>query len=336
MILLRVLLFSFVFAFVSAGAFAASKQPTDGLPTEPPPLPTEAPQLPAPNYHLVGWLNTFVPGSGQALLGRPYLGLFQLGAEVGTFAWGYSISKRTPLTLDGVPEAIPQFNRLTPRSQSDITGPLYADMLQEFGIKYHFVNTFDSYREAAKRQGVTEGIDQTPTADLFMAPFKAKNLSDAWVWIPIALTAAYVTYDYIHTVNDGGLNRQALLSPYSNYLYSVNYLGVQPFGSGAPEEMFFRGFLQNEFYSAVPSEWFSIPLTTALFTFAHAPGDGRFTAAVAGAYLGFLADRNHGQLSKGITVHFWGDLLLGLETVLLNQKAQRSIAPGAFQVQINY
>jgi len=240
------------------------------------------------------------------------------------------------MTLDGVPEQVPQFNRQTPRSQSDISGPLYADMLQEFGIKYHFVNTFDSYREAAKLNGVTEGIDQTSTGDLFMAPFKADNWESPWVWIPIASVAAYVTYDYINTVNNGSLNRQAVLSPYSNYLYSVNYLGVQPFGSGAPEEMFFRGFLQHEFYDAVPSEWFSIPLTTALFTFAHAPGNGRFTAAVAGSYLGYLADRNHGKLSQGITVHFWGDLLLGLETVLLNQKAQRAISPGAFQVQINY
>jgi hypothetical protein len=350
MIQLRLPVLSLAFAFVSAGALAATPSPaprpsaspaaaqsdSDSLLNSSPSSYQNLPSHSGPNYHLVGWLNTFVPGSGQVLLGNPWLGAFQFGAEVSTFTAGYEISARTPLTLDGVPEQVPQFNRLTPRSQSDISGPLYADMLQEFGIKYHFVNTFDSYREAAKMNGITEGIDQTSTGDLFIAPFKADNWSSPWVWIPIASVAAYVTYDYINTTNNGSLNRQAVLSPYSNYLYTVNYVGVQPFGSGAPEEMFFRGFLQHEFYSAVPSEFFSIPLTTALFTFAHAPGNGRFTAAVAGAYLGYLADRNDGKLSQGITVHFWGDLLLGLETVLLNQKAQRSIAPGAFQVQINY
>lgn len=332
MIWLRALAPSLLFAFVSAGALAAEPSPAPSVS----PSPTSSDESSRPNYHVTGWLNTFVPGSGEALLGHPALGAFQFAAEVSTFTAGYEISARKPLTLDGVPEEVPQFNRSTPRQQSDIAGPLYADMLQEFGIKYHFVNTFDAYREAARRNGITEGIDQTSTGDLFIAPFKAENWESPWVWAPIAAVAAYITYDYINTVNNGSLNRQALLTPYSNYLYSVNYMGVQPFGSGAPEEMFFRGFLQHEFYDAVPSEWFSIPLTTALFTFAHAPGNGRYTAAVAGGYLGLLADHNNGRLSQGITVHFWGDFLLGLETVLLNQKAQRAIAPAVFQVQVNY
>jgi membrane protease YdiL (CAAX protease family) len=288
-----------------------------------------------PNYHLVGWLNTFLPGSGQALLGDPLLGAEQLTAEVGTFAWGYSISKRSPMTLDGVPEAVPDYNRVLSKEETNINGPLWADMLQEFGIKYHFVNTFDSYREAAKLSGVTQNIDQTSDKDLFLAPFDNDTLSSPWVYLPIASVALYTIIDYITTVN-GTLNRQANLSPVSNALYGVNYLGVQSIGSGAPEEMFFRGFLQNEFQDAVPSPFFYIPAQTALFAFAHAPGNGRISAAVAGAYLGLLADHEHGQLSKGIAVHFWGVVMLGIETVLITNKAEHSIPPTAFQIQINY
>jgi hypothetical protein len=295
----------------------------------------DAPFQYTPNYHLVGWLNTVAPGSGEGLLGNEVEGLTQLSAEAGTFLWGYSISRRTPMTLDGVPEQVPEYNRVLSKQQQNINADIFADALQEFGIKYHFVNTFDAYREAAKRQGVTLGIDQTPTNDLFLAPFKSNILSDPWVWFPLMVVAGYAIEDYITTVN-GTLNRQANLTATSNYMYAVNYLGVQSIGSGAPEEMFFRGFMQHEFEEAVPSPWFSIPATTALFAFAHAPGNGRYTAAAAGTYLGYLAHRENGQLSKGIAVHFWGVVILGIETVMLTQKAERALPPTAFQVQVNY
>jgi membrane protease YdiL (CAAX protease family) len=100
--------------------------------------------------------------------------------------------------------------------------------------------------------------------------------------------------------------------------------------------MFYRGFLQAEFRGLTGTPFAAIPLSTAAFAFSHAPGSGRISAAVAGAYLGFLAEKNHGRLGPGIAVHFWSDLLLGAETVLLYAKAQRATPPTGFTVQINY
>src|SRR5438552_2911255 len=63
-----------------------------------------SPMASAANYHVVGWANTFVPGGGQFLLGDPLRGSTQAVIEGGTFGYGYSLSKRAPMTLDGVPE----------------------------------------------------------------------------------------------------------------------------------------------------------------------------------------------------------------------------------------
>ena len=302
-------------------------------PSSPSSLALSSPE-PAPNYHLVGWLNSVVPGGGQLLLGDYRLAGIQFGLEGVTFGYGYSLSALHPLTIDGVPDQLPEFRRPRSGTLTDLSKPLYADMLQEFGIKYHMVNVFDAYREAAKRQGVTDGIDQTPTDKLFLKPFSMDALSDPWVYLPIGAIATYVLVDYFNA--QGTQNRNARLTPYSNFLYAMNYGVVQPFGSGVPEEMFFRGFVQNEIYDAVPSPWIAIPATATLFALAHAPGDGRWTAGLSGLYLGYLAYRNHGDLSPGITVHFWGVVLLGIETILLNNDAQHTTPPTGLYVQVNY
>jgi len=293
----------------------------------------------SPNYHLVGWLNTFIPGSGQLLLGRPFFALTQATLEIGSFSWGYSMSKLSPLSLDGVPESLPVFGRAQTRrqgaNQADLEKPLYADLLQEFGIKYHMVNTFEAYRDAAANDPeASSRIDQSSTLDLFVAPFKLSNWSDPWVFAPIAAVALYAVGDYFFSRNSNP--RDQRLTPYSNFLYSFNYGAWQPIGSGAPEEMFFRGFLENELYAVVPSPYFAVPLSALAFSLAHGPGTGRLTAGVAGAYLGALAYREKFQLAKGITVHYWADLLLGIDTILQSQTAQRGTPPSAFYIQVGY
>jgi hypothetical protein len=277
-------------------------------------------------------------------LGHPLTGVGQAAAEGTTIGWGYSLSRREPLTLDGVPELLPDYRRREPSSQDNLEQPLAADILQEFGIKYHMVNTFDAYREAAqiqaKQDGTSlrlmgQGIDDRPSLDLFLDPFRSENLTDPWVWIPLALIGGVMAVDY-YTVHQGNIPSQQRLTPNSNFLYAFNNGLWQPVGSGAPEEMFYRGFLQNELYSLVPSPFFSIPISTLAFSFSHAPGSGRITSAFVGAYLGYLAYRFQGHLGRGITLHFWGDFLLGLESILLNNDAQRTTPPASFTVQINY
>lgn len=283
-----------------------------------------------PNYHLVGWANVFLPGAGQALLGNPALGAAQAGVEISTFAWGYSLSLHSPMTLDGVPEQIPPYQPGQPAV--DLSRELYADWLQEAGLKLHMVDVYDAYRTAAAREGATAPLDQTPVLDLFLAPFDPKNLADPWVAIPLGLAAAAISIDFF--TNQPA--RTAKLTPYSNFLYGATYAGVYPIGSGAPEEMFYRGFLQSELEALVPSPWFSIPLSTAAYTFSHGSWTDRESAAVTGLYLGYLAWRNPGDLKPGITFHFWADFLAGLESILLANLGQASTAPITVSAELRF
>lgn len=293
---------------------------------------------PRPNYHLLGWFNTVIPGGGQLLLGNYLRSGLEFTGEVGITGAGFYLSKRSPLTLDGVPEALPQFSAQTTRrgsALSSIDRGVYADLLQEVGIKGHLVDVFDAYREAAKRSGNIDGIDQSSTWEMFLYPFRHANVTNPWFYGAFAAVVGATVIDYVTSLN-GGLPNTQRLTPTSNFLYSINYEVWQPIGSGAPEEMFYRGFLQNELYSLVPSPFFAIPITAAAFAFSHAPGPGRISAAAAGAYLGYLAHRYHGNLAPGITLHFWSVVVLGIETVLLNQKAQHTTPPATLAVQINY
>ncbi len=311
-----------------------------------------------PNYHAVGWLNTFVPGAGEFLLGDYTLGATQAALEVSSFWIGYNMAGRNSLTLDGIPESLPSPDLVTLSSatkksvciqrdstgkctkfrtvtttkrtttgggEQDISTPLIADILQEFGIKYHMVNVFNSYREAAKANNVTENIDQTSTKDLFLAPFNPDVITDPWVWAPLAITGGALVANYLISIKDNAIAPVAKFKGISNPLYAFNYALMYPTGSGAPEEMFYRGFLQNEFQHVVDSPYFSITASTLAYAFSHSV-DERPTAAVTGLFLGFLTYREHGQLSKGIAYHFWADLMAGIAQLATVRYAQSEVA----------
>ena len=279
-----------------------------------------------PNYHLVGWLNAAVPGTGELLLGDPALAAAQAAAETGTFFWGYSMSAHAPLTIDGVPEIVPGPSP----TNVDLSRPLYGDMLQEFGMKYHMVNVYNAYRKAG-----APGVDTATTLALFESPFNKEFLTDPWVWGGLAVSAAAIGIKY-YVTEKKGVAPLSSLTPQSNALYGLTYGLVFPIGSGAPEEMFYRGFVQNELYQLVSSPYFSIPLSTLAYTFSHASGD-RPTAAITGIYLGYLAHQYKGHLGPGIAYHFWVDVMTGLLAIALLQRAEyQSInsPPIAFQFNL--
>lgn len=289
------------------------------------------------NRHVVGWTNLLIPGSGQLLLGRPWRGLAELSFSVGTFSLGTALSGPGAYSLDGVQNELPsnKVGRFRGTTESSVTAPLYAQILQQVGIKSHMTFVYLSYREAALRNGYKNRIDTSSESELFLAPFSAQQLINPWVWAPIAITGIAATVDYlISKKNDFPVVPR--FTPYSNFLYTLDYQVTRPIGSSVPEEGFYRGFVQNEMYSVVDSPWFAIPASTLAFVFSHGPGYGRIGAAVAGLYLGSLAHKYNGDLKPGITVHFWSSLLLGIETVFLLHDSQATTPPTALSVQVNY
>src|SRR4051812_46269058 len=92
-----------------------------------------------PNYHLLGWANVFLPGSGRLMLDEPFHALAESTVTVGSLAWGYSISNPGTFAIDGVPNSLPVYGRTGVRgaTQVNIARPMYSEMLQEVGIKSH-------------------------------------------------------------------------------------------------------------------------------------------------------------------------------------------------------
>jgi hypothetical protein len=288
-----------------------------------------------PNPRVVGWANLFVPGLGATLRGDPARGFTQLGYEGSTFVAGYEMSDTKGFSsLDGISDTFKPFNRSakTRNAQDDITEKMGSDILLEFSIKAHLTNTFTEYRDAFKARGITDGLDQHTELEGLTLPFSKTYMSEPDVWIPLALVAAAITLDYVTT-------SQTAVTPLtgsSNALYGFNYGVWQPIGSGYPEEAAYRGFLQNEIKTTTGSPLLAIILQSVAFAFSHEPGNGRYSAALVGMYLGYLSEKHHGDLGPGTTLHFWGDTLLGLESVLLSNKAQHTTPQGGFSVQFNY
>ena len=119
-------------------------------------------------------------------------------------------------------------------------------------------------------------------------------------------------------------------------LYDANIGFWQPIGSGYPEEAFYRGFLQHEFTQTSGSPLAGIIGQSLVFALSHEPGNGRYAAFATGGYLGWLSYSHNGDLGPGTCLHFWGDFLLGLETILLSHKSQHSTPQGGLSVQFNY
>jgi hypothetical protein len=306
----------------------ASSTPSPQMPLSPPPAANTA------NPHLVGWGNLVMPGLGETLRGNPVGGLAQFGYETSTFVTGYFVSPRNGISsLDGITDTFQPYRRSQRNDQLSIENELGSDMLLEFAIKTHMLNTYIAYRDAYKDRGVTEGLDQRTWWEGFKTPFQKKSFEDPWVYVPIALIAIGVTVDYLTSQPNSS---QGPLTPTSNFMYTSHYGIIEPLGSGWPEEAFYRGFLQHEFTDATNSPLVGILAESAAFAFSHEEGNSRWSAGAAGAYLGYLSWKNEGNLGPGLTVHFWGDFLLGLESILLSNRNQRTTPQSSLGVQFNY
>ena len=287
------------------------------------------------NPHWVGWMNLIFPGAGAALRGQYGSAAIQFGYETGSFAAGYLLSDQKGFSsLDGISDSFRPFSR-TGRSRNDQSAQekkMGSDILLEFSIKAHMANIWSEYRDAYRDQGVTQGLDQHTTLEGVMLPFNGKYIQQPDVWVPILLVAGATLADYMTNKPDAIVP----LTPASNVLYDFNNGIWQSVGSGYPEEAFFRGFLQNEMKLATHSPLAAVALQSVAFAFSHEQGSGRYSAALVGAYLGYLAEKYHGDLGPGTTIHFWGVVILGIESILLSHNAQHSTAQTGFAFQFNY
>lgn len=323
------------------------------------------------NFHAIGWVNTFVPGGGRLLMGEYGEAGKEAAIEMGSFGLGYSMSPDSSFTLDGTPIDYPSIGTYTfttkrresycsvydpirkrcvqyrnktisttssaaDYSEQDASKPLTAALLQEFGLKYHIMNAFFSYRDQYNLEGGDpgQGIDQRSAKEMFKDPFRWEVLSSPWVYVPIALTSAFVYYDFRSELNQTQSEITPLNKQSKAYL-AFDQLIMYPVGSAAPEEAFYRGFVQNEFYYLVRSPYFSVPMSSLVFALSHSQ-DAWPSAFISGLYQGMLAYKNDGNLAYGNAVHFWGVVILGIESYILTLSSQAKAPPVALKFNFTY
>jgi membrane protease YdiL (CAAX protease family) len=152
--------------------------------------------------------------------------------------------------------------------------------------------------------------------EMYKDPFRSEIILSPWVYVPITLSAAYAFFDYRTEASAKDRPFYGLLNNSSKAFLAFDQLIMYPIGSAAPEETFYRGYVQNEFYYLVRSPFFSVPMSATLFALSHEQA-GWPGAFVTGLYQGMLAYKNEGNLAYGNAVHFWGVVILGLESFLL-------------------
>jgi len=192
------------------------------------------------------------------------------------------------------------------------------------GEKIWELSFFTAYRDALAWDGTdirALGYDDTPTADLILAPFSYRNFLDPWVLGAgvlggvLAVASAEDNARGLGDVSRVGIWGRDYNRRDGTAAYGASALMVS-LGAGVAEEALFRGLLQTMFQN----DWGKTPgLWAAAGTFgaAHIVGpDGKpnigavLATTAGGAYFGWLYNREGNRLAKPIAAHFWYDFML--------------------------
>jgi membrane protease YdiL (CAAX protease family) len=281
-----------------------------------------------PSPAAVGWGNLFVPGLGATIRGESVRGLVEAGGELGTFYAGTFLADQGHFSIDGTVK-IPEEN--------DISKPLTGHFLQELGLKMHMYNTFYHYQQAslapsqAERQKEYEQPLYTGSfTDTLAAPFRWKNLSTPWTFVPILLAGGMLVNNYLSDP-----------IPARNYHSSWGDEGkfilaegmTVPFGSGFSEEALFRGFVQREFHHYTGSFGAALVLQSLLFTSVH-PSTYQPVAFVGGLYFGYVTHVFDGNIEPAIASHFWIDFISATLLYFQFRKSEGRYAPFKLSVSV--
>ena len=282
-------------------AFAADSQPVDRV-------------SPA----AIGWGNLLVPGLGATLRDQPLTGLGEAGLEVGSFFGGTLLASESRFRIDGsvdVPE------------DGSVSRAMGGRILQQFGLKYHFYNTFYHYQQAVieqqdnpREQNNPQPIYRGTWKDVLVAPFQWDNLKTVWTWPIVLAVSSYLIYDYSQTKI---ARRHSGLTYMDEASYGLSQMGAVPVGSSFGEDPLFRGFIQREVYGSTGSLVTAILAQTALFSLLH---EDHVTSFAVGSYFGIEVNELHGDLGPSMAAHFWINVVIG---VLDYCSLRRSVGKGA-------
>jgi hypothetical protein len=261
--------------------------------------------LAQPSPSVAAFASAIVPGLGQASHGNYEEALAHFGIFALTLSTAVYYQRKPDFLDDDV-----RYDSANDREYINQT-TLRHDFALRLAVDTALYSSFSAYRDA--RRG-DERAYRTPApteslSDLALAPFSWRFLSRPTTFLPLALQAWAVSrskYGY-------GIYRGPDVTPRDLHLHNFATNEFTAVG----EEGFFRGFVNNEFSDRWGNGW-GLAGSSLLFGIAHT-GQGQTAnaveASIAGAYLGWMQQRNGFGIGEGVALHYWINVLAGIAAI---------------------
>jgi uncharacterized protein len=255
--------------------------------------------------------SVLLPGLGQALSGDYGTAAAHFGIFAASLATAFHYEDKADFLKDDAryPDSDREFVNQT---------TLRADFAWRLATDTALYSSFAAYRDARERdnRGYRTPVPKESLSDLALSPFRWEYLSRPTTFVPLAI-AAVASFG-----SKGGYGIYRYDDVSKSDLYVYNFTANEFTAAG--EEGFFRGFLNNELSSRWGNGW-GLASSSALFGIAHT-GQGNtanaWQAALAGAYLGWVHQRNEFQIGEGVAIHYWWNVIAGIAAIRNGGSAQ--------------
>jgi hypothetical protein len=187
---------------------------------------------------------------------------------------------------------------------------LRSDFALRLATDTALYSSFAAYRDARARddRSYRTPAPKESLTDLAIAPFSWEFLSRPTTFIPLALQALAAS-------RKGGYGIFRAPDVSKGDLHAYNFTTNEFTAVG--EEGFFRGFVNNDLSARWGNGW-GLAGSSLLFGLAH-NGQGNTAntvqATIAGAYLGWVHQRNGFEIGEGVALHYWINVLAGLSAI---------------------
>jgi hypothetical protein len=248
--------------------------------------------------------SAIIPGVGQAINGD----YGEAGAHFGIFALSLSAGLYYQRKPDFLSDEV-RYDSANDREFINQT-TLRRDFALRLATDTALYSSFAAYRDARARddRSYRTPAPKESLTDLAIAPFSWEFLSRPTTFIPLALQALAASRK-----GGYGIFRAPDVSKGDLHFYNVTANEFTAVG----EEGFFRGFANNDLSARWGNGW-GLAGSSLLFGIAHnGQGDTAnvVEATIAGAYLGWVQQRNGFEIGEGVALHYWINVLAGIAAI---------------------
>jgi membrane protease YdiL (CAAX protease family) len=173
------------------------------------------------------------------------------------------------------------------------------------------MSAYASFRSAVRSQQANGKFlflkHEETSADIFAAPFRFSFLTKSSTLIPVGVLFAIAAYTVIE---DRKVTHTGDRKRYGYNASDFFYASAFSYNAGTHEEAVFRGWLMPMTQHYFDNEFWSNTLTATLFAAAHL-NSTKIPAPqfLLGWYLGYLTQKNEWQISEGVFIHTWWDVI---------------------------